>query len=78
MDFSAANTELWSPIIQFGIIAGLLLIANVLRRKIPFIRRSLIPTSLLGGLLILLGLQLVLDDLGKTGHNGQQHQTYYD
>ena len=30
-----------------------LLVGNILRRKIPFIRKSLIPTSLLGGLLIL-------------------------
>lgn len=32
MDFSSANTALWNPIIQIGIIAGLILGANVLRR----------------------------------------------
>ncbi|MBE5785351.1 MAG: sodium:glutamate symporter [Clostridiales bacterium] len=54
MDFSSANTALWNPIIQIGIIAGLILFANVLRRKISFIRKSLMPTAVLGGFLLLL------------------------
>lgn len=54
MDFSAANISLWSPIIQIGTIAGLILLANVLRRKIPFIRRTLMPTAVLAGFLLLL------------------------
>lgn len=44
MDFSAANTVLWNPIIQTSIIAGLILLSNVIRRKIAFIRNSLMPT----------------------------------
>ncbi len=56
MDFSANNTALWNSVIQLGIIAGLLLLANILRRKIPFVRKSLMPTAVLGGFL-LLGLQ---------------------
>lgn len=54
MDFSAANSSLWNPIIQIGIIAGLILLANVLRRKIPFIRKSLMPTAVLAGFILLL------------------------
>lgn len=54
MDYSAANTSLWAPIVQVGIIAGILLLANVLRRKIPFIRKSLMPTAVLGGFLLLI------------------------
>lgn len=54
MDFSAANISLWSPIIQIGTIAGLILFANVLRRKIPFIRKTLMPTAVLAGFLLLL------------------------
>ena len=34
MDFSNANVALWQPIVQIGIIAGLLLGANIIRRKI--------------------------------------------
>lgn len=54
MDFSAANEALWNPIIQFGIIAFLILLANVLRRKIPMIQASLMPTAVLAGFLLLL------------------------
>lgn len=54
MDYSAANTALWNPIIQFGIIAALILIANILRRKISFIRGTLMPTAVLAGFLLLL------------------------
>ena len=53
MDFSSANTSLWDPIIQIGVIAGLILLANVLRRKIAFVRKSLIPTAVLAGFLLL-------------------------
>lgn len=53
MDFSAANTSLWDPIIQIGVIAGLILLANVLRRKLAFVRKSLIPTAVLAGFLLL-------------------------
>jgi ESS family glutamate:Na+ symporter len=53
MDFSAANTALWDTVIQAGMIAGILLGANILRRKVAFIRRTLMPTSVLGGFLLL-------------------------
>ena len=58
MDYSAANTALWGPIVQIAIIAGAILLANVLRRKIPFIRKALIPTAVLGGFLVLIGKSL--------------------
>ena len=51
MNFSAANTELWDAMLQFGILSSVLLIANLLRRKVPFIRKSLMPTAVLGGFL---------------------------
>ena len=54
MDFSAANTGLWNPIIQTGIIAGLVLLANVIRRKISFVRDSLMPTAVLAGFILLI------------------------
>lgn len=54
MDFSANNTALWNGVIQFGIIAGIILLANILRRKLPFIKKSLMPTAVLGGFLLLL------------------------
>lgn len=54
MNYSAANTELWNPIIQIGIIAGLIILANVLRRKVTFIRNSLMPTAVLAGFILLI------------------------
>ena len=54
MDYSAANTELWSPVVQIGIIAALILLANVLRRKVMLFRKSLMPTAVLAGFVLLL------------------------
>ena len=51
---SFGDESVWSFLVQIFILIAALLVGNILRRKIPFIRKSLIPTSLLGGLLILL------------------------
>jgi ESS family glutamate:Na+ symporter len=54
MDFSAANTALWDAIIQFGAIAAAILAANILRRRLAFVRDSLMPTAVLAGFIILI------------------------
>ncbi len=54
MDYSAANHSLWGIFIWLGIIAILLLSANVLNRKVRFVRQLLIPTAALAGFLLLL------------------------
>lgn len=54
MDFSAANSALWNPIIQIGIIATLILLSNILRRKFKFIQKTMIPTAVLAGFLLLI------------------------
>ena len=54
MDYSAANHALWNILIQFGFLAAAIIIANVLRRKIPFFRKSLMPTAVLAGFLLLI------------------------
>lgn len=54
MDTSAANTSLWNFVIQFGIIAAAILLSTLLRRKVPLIRKSLMPTAVLGGFLLLI------------------------
>lgn len=53
MDYSQANVALWNSITQIGIIAITILVANILRRKVPFIKKSMIPTAVLGGFLLL-------------------------
>jgi len=58
MDLSSANHALWNPIIQLGIVATLVMLANVMRRKIPFFRANLMPTSVIAGF-ILLGIRML-------------------
>ena len=53
VDYSAANTLLWNAVVQMGIIATTILVANLLRRRFRFIRKSMMPTAVLGGLLLL-------------------------
>ena len=45
MDYSAANSDLWNVIIQIGVISIMVLICNVLRLKVPFVKKSLMPIS---------------------------------
>ena len=54
MDYSAANTALWNIVVQFGIIAAAILLSNILRRKIAFFRKSLMPTAVLAGFILLI------------------------
>ena len=63
MDFSSANSALWNPIIQMGVLAGLILLANTLRRKIKLIRNSLMPTAVLAGFLLSKFFDVTLDGI---------------
>ena len=55
-----ATEGVWSAIFQLGLIAVFMLAANLLRRRIPFIRRSLMPVSVLAGFMMLI-VKIVLD-----------------
>jgi len=44
----------WSGIFLIGILLGALLIGNVVKKTIPFLRDSLVPTSVIAGILILI------------------------
>ncbi len=48
------DSEIWSFIITLSLLFGAMLLANLLRRKIKILRRSLIPSAVLGGFLVLL------------------------
>ena len=54
MDYSAANHALWNIITQLGLLAAAILIANLMRQRLGFIRRSLMPIAVLGGFLLLI------------------------
>lgn len=40
--------SIWGIILLFGILLGSLLAGNVVKKSMPFLRDSLIPTSVLG------------------------------
>ena len=48
------DSEVWGFVLLMCLLLGSLLIANILKRRIPFLKKSLIPTSVLGGITILL------------------------
>ncbi len=50
---SFADISSWSLLIQLFVLVVALLVANVVRCNVPLLRRSLLPTALLAGLLIL-------------------------
>lgn len=51
---SFAEESVWAALVQIFILIAALLFGNVLRRKIPFMRKSLIPSALIGGTVVLL------------------------
>ena len=54
-NFSLANYgPVWSFLVQLGLLMLFLMAGNILRRKIPFFRKCLIPSALLGGALLLI------------------------
>lgn len=57
MDYSAANTALWTPVIQLGYISVALLAAYGLCRVVPAIRKSMVPAAVIAGF-VLLALKL--------------------
>ncbi len=47
------ESDVWRSIMLTGILLLSLLFANMLKRKIPFLKKSLIPNSVLGGIILL-------------------------
>ena len=46
--------NVWSWILLFGALLGSLLVGNILKKSIPFLQESLIPTSVIGGTILLI------------------------
>ncbi|MBO5981509.1 MAG: hypothetical protein J6Q24_03570 [Clostridia bacterium] len=45
--------SVWGSFMLFAVLLGSLLVANILKKSIPFLEKSLIPTSVLGGGILL-------------------------
>ncbi len=72
--------EVWSWVLLFATLTGSLLVGNTLRRKIPLLRDSLIPTSVIGGAVLLVVAAIykaitgnVMFDTAAFGGNGTQN-----
>lgn len=54
-DFSLNSFDsVWSFMCQIMLLLGFLVLGNMLRRSIPFLRKSFIPSALIGGVLLIL------------------------
>lgn len=79
--------EVWSWTILFGVLLGSLLAGNIVKKAIPLLRRSLIPTSVIGGALLLLvewSYKMITGDVffdgglfGSQGHATLEIITYH-
>ena len=49
-----SDSDVWGWILLFAVLLGSLLAGNMLKKKIPILNQSLIPTSVLGGAILLL------------------------
>lgn len=54
MGFWVFDVQVLDVFVLFGVISILFLISNSLRRKVPLIRKSLLPTAVIGGILLLI------------------------
>ena len=46
--------NVWGTLLLFGVLLGSLLAGNVLKKSIPLLKNSLIPTSVLGGVMLII------------------------
>ena len=46
--------EVWGWMILMAVLLGSLLVGNIIKKSIPFLQQSLIPTSVLGGAILLI------------------------
>ena len=78
-DFTLANYgAVWSFMVQFGSLLLFLLLGNILRRKVPLFRKCLVPSALLGGVLLLI-VNVIGEKFGVTLFDSQLLQviTYH-
>lgn len=80
MNFWAFNVDFFEFSILMGILGVIFLVANVLRRKIGFLRKSLIPTAVIGGIIMLVLKSIGLfDRILDIAHSNQvmEAMTYH-
>ncbi len=64
-DFTMKNYDsVWAFLVQIGLLLLFLMLGNILRTKIPWLRKCLIPSALLGGTLLLC-VNIIVKQLGN-------------
>ena len=81
------GSEVWGTFNMIAVLLLSLLAANIMRRKIPFLRDSLIPVSVLGGILLVVlsavykwitGTQIFMTEFfGGNGYGSMEVLTYH-
>ncbi|MBR6562727.1 MAG: hypothetical protein IKK70_02180, partial [Clostridia bacterium] len=46
--------KVWGTMLLFSVLLGSLLVGNIMKKGIPFLRNSLIPTSVIGGCVLII------------------------
>ena len=59
------DSEVWGIITLVAVLLITMLVANILKKSISFLRKSLIPTSVLGGLILFI-ISAVYESIAKT------------
>lgn len=49
-----SDSNVWNFVLLLTLLLGSLMVANIFKRRVPFLKRSLVPNSVLGGIIILL------------------------
>ncbi len=81
------DLSIWGGLFLMAVLLGSLLIANMLKKAVPFLRDSLIPTSVIGGIVLLIISEIFnliagknlfeLSVFGANGYNNLEMITYH-
>lgn len=78
-DFTLANyNSVWATLVQIGLLLIFLLIGNLLRNIVPWFRKCLIPSALIGGTILLI-IDIICNQFGTPLVDGRIMQviTYH-
>lgn len=73
---SFGDDVVWSFLVQIFILSAALIVGNMIRRKVSFVRKGLVPSALLGGVVILI-LRIFQPINMRINHNAMEIITYH-
>jgi hypothetical protein len=69
--------EIWDAMLQTGFLLAVLLIANIMRRKIPLLKKSLLPSAVIAGFLALILKESGIFETGFISGGVMEALTYH-